>query len=387
MNKEDYKIAITGGGSGGHLNAAIAVINELRRNHTEIYDNLVFIGGTRGMINDPTPSIESRKIPDTGVRFIGIRSGKLHRRLSLTTIKLLMGVVAGFFDAFRVLLREKPDMIFSTGGYVTVPVVIIGKIMRKKVIIHEQTIVSGLANRIASRFADKVLVSFENSAKYFPDSKVVVTGNPLQRSRLDKTVPMSLTGEYKQKLLQFTEQDRGKPFVFFTGGGLGSHKINQWVLANAGKLAKSFNVVIQTGENQLHKDYQKIMDLRLQNPEVEDSLYPIKWFADEIGFIYSQADLVVCRPGANTVMELLATNRKAILIPIPWSSANEQQLNAEYFISKQTGEIIPQEELDDYLMQAIQQVVAKKARDSKQVVNLQAANTIASLLAGKQKFN
>lgn len=366
---------ITGGGSGGHLNAAIAVIKEIQLHHPQFANNLVFIGGTRGMISDPTPSLESRKIPEIGVRFIGIRSGKLHRRLHPVSIKLLFGVIVGTWDAWKVLRQERPDIVFSTGGYVTVPVVVVAKLLGIKTVIHEQTIVSGLANRIAGRFAHKILISFPDSAPYFNAKKTVLTGNAIQASRLKVRLPSALTEDYRE-FLETTKRDQSRPFVFITGGGLGSHIINQWVLNNLETLAGQYRVLLQTGENQVHNDYQHLVERLEANSDLKENVYVTRWFGDEIGFIYHEADLVICRPGANTVLELLATNRRAILIPIPWSSGNEQQKNAEYFCKHQTGKILGQDKIDSELLEAMEDILNQPPKESASLVNPSAAKTI-----------
>jgi len=381
QTNSQHKIVFTGGGSGGHLNAAIAVIKEFQAHPQQYPAELVYVGGTRGMINDPTPSLESRKIPELGPRFISIRSGKLQRYLSVDSIKLLAGVFGGFIDAWKVLKTEKPALVFSTGGYVTVPVVICARLQGIPVVIHEQTIVSGLANRINAQFADKILVSFANSLQYFPASKTIVSGNPLQASRFQTDLPASVGADYKEKLEQFVAEKPTRPFIFITGGGLGSHKLNNWLKNNLEALTSKYNLLLQTGENQVYKDFETIqIHLQTAAPALREHLFVIKWFADEIGHIYNQADLVISRPGANSVLELLATNRRAIFIPIPWSANNEQQLNAEYFCQQQAGAIVAEAELAVKLLAQIPQVLQMSARDSSKLVDKTAAVKIAQLL-------
>jgi UDP-N-acetylglucosamine--N-acetylmuramyl-(pentapeptide) pyrophosphoryl-undecaprenol N-acetylglucosamine transferase len=380
-NYKTSKIAITGGGSGGHLNAAIAVIQELEKRNPEIFRSLIYIGGKRGMIGDPTPSIESRKVPELGVAFIAIRSGKFHRKFSFLTLKLLFGVLGGMLDAFKVIKKQKPDLVFSTGGYVSVPVVIVAWMFRIPIIIHEQTIVSGLANRISAKFAKKILISFQNSYKYFPKKKTLLVGNPLQKSRFVPDLPRDIDSTYQEFLERFVKEKQSKPFIFITGGGLGSHIINQWFVNHVETLVSKYNIIIQTGLNQLHKDYEKLSKLIKHSSEAKNSIYPIQWFGKEIGYIYSHVDLVISRPGANTVLELLATNCKAVLIPIAWAAQNEQQLNAEYFLRHQSSAIVQQNKIDEELSLAIEKVLEMETKDSARFVKRNAASTIAKMLS------
>jgi len=370
-------IIFTGGGSGGHLAAATAVIDELKLNYPKISSNILYVGGIKGMINDPTPSIESRKVPDLGIKFIGIRSGKLHRVVNIYMFKLLIGVIGGFIDSLRLLLKYRPVMIFSTGGYVSVPIVIVGFILGIKIIIHEQTIVSGLANRISAKFATKILISFSNSAKYFSTKKTILTGNPIQASRFNNILPKLMDSSYRT----FLETPSTKPFIFLTGGGLGSHKLNNWVLNNILELSSNYKFLIQTGENELLGDYAKLQTAKETLPlNNQANIFIIKWFSKEIGYIYSQADLVICRPGANTVLELLATNRKAALVPISWSSANEQQLNAEYFIANQTGAIVAETEISTQLYPVITNLIKLKSKKTEHLVKVNAVKEITNII-------
>ncbi len=363
----DFSIIITGGGSGGHLNIAFNIIEGIKKYFPKVFENAVFIGGKKGMIGDSNPSLESRKVPKTGIKFFGIRSGKLHRQFKLISIKLLFGIFGGLIDAYKIIKNEKYDLIISTGGYVTVPVVVVGKLKGIKVIIHEQTSVAGLANKINAKFADKIWITFSSSKKYFDKKKVELLNPFIRESRLKKNQVFfeNLDKDYKSFLQNIIKSD--KKFIFFTGGGLGSHKINMWILKNLEKLAQKYNILIQTGENQLFDDYSKLetkkksFDINLQK-----NIFIIKWFEKEIAHIYEIADLVIGRPGVNTMLEVLATQNRAIFIPIPWSSNNEQRKNAEYFLKKQTGAIFAEKDLkmnNGKLLNLIDNILKKEKVD------------------------
>lgn len=368
-------LLITGGGSGGHLNAAIAVIKELFESGRINKEQILFVGGERGMIGDSEKSIESRKIPELSIDFVSIRSGKLHRKFNFTTLKLLFGVIGGFIDSWKLFRKYKGSVVFSTGGYVTVPVVIVARIFRRKIFIHEQTVVSGLANRIAAKFSQKVFVSFPSSLSDFPKSKVELTGAPLQESRFTESIPAGLPNNYSEFLHNCKKSS--KPFIFITGGGLGSHVINKWVLDNIGDLARDFIVLLQTGSNKIHNDSTRFNSILLEHKEIRDSFFVIEWYGEEIGFILANVDLVLARPGANTVLELLATERRAVFIPIPWSSGNEQQKNAEYFLKLQSGAIVDQDKINSHLYNEIRRVLNSEPRKSAGQVPHNAANIIA----------
>lgn len=148
MNKiKDFpKIIFTGGGSGGHLSIMKALIDYLREKGVDLDKKLMVVGGKLGMIKDPGPSLDQRRIPEYGVPYKFIRGGKLHRAFKWMTLKLVWGFFPGLWDSFKVIKEFNPQIIFATGGYVSLPMMIIGKLMGKKVVIHEQTLTAGLSN-------------------------------------------------------------------------------------------------------------------------------------------------------------------------------------------------------------------------------------------------
>lgn len=376
------KVLITGGGSGGHLNPAIALIEHFREHNSEIFEDLVFLGGNRGMIADPTPSLESRRIPELGIKFIGIRTGKLHRRFGFTQLRLLVGVIGGYFDARRVLRLEQPDVVFATGGYVSLPVVIAASQMGITSVLHEQTTSPGLANRWAARWADKILLSFPDNTSEFPAEKTVVTGNPILPNRFATELPSSgqLVPEYREFLEAIPSlKSSGHKFLFITGGGLGAHVLNDWLVENLAELVEqNFIVLIQTGSNKYYSDYEDLKKLKSKlSLATQKKFFVIESFGSEIGFIYTHVDVVVARPGANTIQELLARSCKAALVPIPWSSGGEQQKNAEYFVKNQTGVIIAQSEINRQLKSAVIKLLGQTAKTSTQLVERNAVELIA----------
>src|SRR5437764_1216514 len=206
------RVLITGGGTGGHVSPAVAVIICLReRSRNEGWPlALLFIGSEAG--------VERRVISELGVPYAAISTGKLRRYFSLQTpIDLLFRLPAGFLQALAHVRRFEPDVIFSTDGYVCVPAMVAGRLLRVPSITHEQTALVGLANRIAGRFATRVAVSFPQSARFFAPNKVIVTGNPVR--------PSILGGDALDAASMFGF-DRSVPTLCITGVAQGSHAIN-----------------------------------------------------------------------------------------------------------------------------------------------------------------
>ncbi len=372
------KILLTGGGSGGHLNTSLALAEYLQSKQPKVYEQLIFIGGTKGMQGEKTGSIESRKIPELGIKFFGISSGKLHRPVNLKTLTGILGSIWGVVESYRIIRHEKPDVVFSTGGFVTVPVVIASFLRRVPVVIHEQTLTAGLANRVAARFAKKILVTFPQPQAGFPQQKVVHTGNPIRASRFTKDLPSALDKDLAVFLKQVERHSSaGGKFIFMTGGGLGSHRLNLWAGENLARLAELGMVLLQAGENSVNHDFEMLEQLRSRlSDDLQQRVKIVKWFGDEIGFIYTIADVVIARPGANTVLELLARDKKAVFVPIAWASGGEQQKNAEYFCANQEGRIVQQSVIDQELLLGVELLLSKQPKSSSHLVKKDSVESI-----------
>lgn len=338
------KILFVGGGSGGHLSVIKGLIDYLKENKYDIEGKLMVIGSKLGMIHDPGMSLDQKIIPTFGVPYNFIRGGKLHRALKLETFKLVWGVIPGFFDSWKILKKFKPDIVFATGGYIIVPMVVAAKFLRIKVVLHEQTMTAGLANKIVSSFADKIFTTFEESKDYYPKNKIVNTGNVIRKEIMNSSVDKDKFGDLID--LVKTSKSQNRKIVYITGGSLGAHKINEAILNDLGKYLQKYSLIWQTGDNHFHNDFSKIcLNLEKLNSKLREYIYVTTFIKDEIGYILENCDYVICRPGANTIYELAFLNKKSILVPLLVSSKNDQQKNADWFIKNYSGEIITQNKL------------------------------------------
>lgn len=363
LKNKPIRIVITG----GHHTPALAVIEALKqRGSFRFY----WLGHRRAFADRDTESLEYRVVTKLGIPFFNLRAGKLYRVRSL---KEFLTVPLGFFHALYLLLRIRPKLIISFGGYLAAPVALAGFFLRIPTITHEQTAVSGWANRFIGCLAKKVFVSWERSERFFPQRKVVLTGNPLRRSIF----------EVRSRRFRFLEP---LPTIYITGGKQGAHVINEAVRQALSELLEKYNVVHQTGSTGEYQDYQKIVVLRNQLPKKPARRYVVQEFfgEDEIGAVYRAADIVVGRAGANTVAELAALGKPAILIPIPWASHDEQTKNARLLEGVGSAIILPQEKLSpDTILEMLKKVVdnlesyRQKGEEAKKFVNLSAADKIA----------
>lgn len=297
---------------GGHHNSALVVADELKKRNHEIF----WFGHKYSMIGDANPSAEYLEVIQKGIPFYELKAGKW--QVSSNFWRNFIRIPFGFFQSFVLLLKIRPDLIVSFGGYLALPVAVAGFLLGIPVVTHEQTVISGRANRIIAKIAKKVFVSYLSSVKYFSPKKVVYTGLPLRREILVKG----------KKIFE-----NGKMTIYVTGGKQGSHLINQVIFSILPLLLEKYNVIHQCGSTSLFNDIKTANTMKIKLGGKAGNYLVKEYFSpEEIGRIFHSADLVVSRAGAHTVYELFALKKPAILIPITWSSQGEQKKNADLLV-------------------------------------------------------
>lgn len=319
--------------TGGHLTPAIAVLNELKKRG---YTNYVWIGQKRNQKGSTELSPEFITVRESEVKFYNLRTGKLDRTNNfINLLRNFFLIFFGLISSLTIILKERPKIIMSFGGFLAVPVVIVGKIFGSKILTHEQTIVVGLANKIISKLADKVLISWESSANFFDSKKVVLTGNPIRRD-IFLLKSNSLTKDF----------DRELPTLLIMGGNQGSHEINSQVFKIIEELLQFCNIIHQTGNSSVTGDYKSANKIRENLPLNLRLRYIVRDYIlkDEVGEALNKSDLILSRSGANTISEIMALGKLAILVPIPWSSYDEQIKNAISLVETGLGYIVKQDD-------------------------------------------
>lgn len=295
-----YKIMMTGGGSAGHVMPNLALIPELTKRGFEIK----YIGSNNG--------IEKEIIKDTSIPYYGISSGKLRRYFDIKNFSDPFKVIKGVFDAWSILTKEKPDVIFSKGGFVTVPVVMAASLKRIPVVSHESDMTPGLANKLASPFCDKLCVTFPESLKYIKRNKGVLTGTPIRQEIFQGS---RLKGK---NICAFPDN---KPVLLIIGGSLGSKVINDAVRQSINDLLKKFNIVHICGKGNIDEKLRGVLGYT-----------QFEYVSDDLPHVMAYADFIISRAGANTIFELLALRKPNILIPLSKrASRGDQVLNANSF--------------------------------------------------------
>jgi UDP-N-acetylglucosamine--N-acetylmuramyl-(pentapeptide) pyrophosphoryl-undecaprenol N-acetylglucosamine transferase len=343
------KILITG----THFTPAQAVIEELKKiPNLEI----VYVGRSTTMEGDSTKSAESQILPKLGVKFVPLVAGRLSRILSIYSLLSIFKIPIGFLQSFWIVLKEQPNLTLSFGGYVSVPIVFSSYLLSVPIITHEQTLVLGLANKFNSLFANKVAVSFDQDLG-INKKKIVLTGNPIRKELLADS------NGSNSEVERFLNKQKNLPIIYITGGNQGSREINQKVGEILDKLLDFAVIIHQTGDSKFH-DYDKLIEIKksLKKP---DKFLVSKWFqADDVKLILTQADLVICRSGLNTLYELAFFGVPCLTIPLPYLYKNEQMVNAKFFSQCDLCEILPQNEFSP------QRLLAKTKEMIKNRINL-----------------
>jgi UDP-N-acetylglucosamine--N-acetylmuramyl-(pentapeptide) pyrophosphoryl-undecaprenol N-acetylglucosamine transferase len=342
----EVRILVTGGGTGGHVSPALAVVQTVQclAEGTAWRPVFRYVGSMHG--------VEKRLAEEAGLDFVGVQSGKLRRAfhwrgyLTLANLFDLFRVPVGVVQSLWHVWRFHPRVVFSTGGYVSVPSVIAGWLLRVPVLTHEQTVTVGLANRIAALFATRIALTFEGAAEELPRrlrAKAFVTGNPVRAA--------IFAGD-RQRAVQrfgFSSEDNALPTVYVTGGAQGARVINRAVEAVLPELLQLCRVIHQCGRQPegSEQDYDRLQAVADKLPAgLRRCYFLTRFVGEEIGDAWALADVVLGRSGAGTVTEASALGKPAIFVPLVPTGGDEQTRNARRSADAGAAVIIPNAELD-----------------------------------------
>jgi UDP-N-acetylglucosamine--N-acetylmuramyl-(pentapeptide) pyrophosphoryl-undecaprenol N-acetylglucosamine transferase len=310
------KIIMTGGGSAGHVTPNLALIPKLR----ELGYDVQYIGTKEG--------IERKIIEGENIKYHAISSGKFRRYFDIKNFSDPFKVIKGIFEAQKILKAEKPEVVFSKGGFVAVPVVLGAYLNKIPVIAHESDITPGLANKISIPYCSKICVTFPESLQNIKKGKGVLTGTPIREELLNGSRVKGLS------ICNFREE---KPVILIIGGSLGSVKINDNIRAILDKLLGKFNVIHICGRDNI--------DEKLINKK---GYKQFEYVSEELPHLFQAAELVISRAGANSIFELLALRKPNLLIPLSKnSSRGDQILNAASFEKSGYSMVLQEEELNN----------------------------------------
>ncbi len=305
-------VLLTGGGTAGHVTPNMALIPHLQDAGLDI----VYVGSYDG--------IEKKLIEEMGIPYYPIQSGKMRRYFDIKNFTDPFRVIQGWGQALKLIKKLKPTVIFSKGGFVSVPVVMAGKMAGVPCVIHESDMTPGLANKLAVPFARKVCTNFEETLQYLPEKKAVYTGTPIRESLLKGS---------RFEGFRITGFPEDKPVILIMGGSMGAGAVNEIVWQAAPELVREYSVIHLCGKG---KRNESLADL--------GGYLQMEYADTELPHLYAIADVMVSRAGANALAEILALRVPNILVPLPLSaSRGDQILNARSFEKKGYSYVLEQE--------------------------------------------
>jgi UDP-N-acetylglucosamine--N-acetylmuramyl-(pentapeptide) pyrophosphoryl-undecaprenol N-acetylglucosamine transferase len=311
-----YKIIMTGGGTAGHVTPNLALIPRLKEEGFEIK----YIGSNDG--------IEKEIITKNNIPFFGISCGKLRRYFDVKNFTDPFKIIKGIAEALVILSKEKPDVIFSKGGFVAVPVVIAASIKNIPVVAHESDMTPGLANKLSAPFCNKLCVTFRESLNYVKGNKGVLTGSPIRKEILQGDKNKG------KKICNFSDD---KEILFIMGGSLGSKIINDEIRKNLDMLLKEFNVIHICGKGNIEETLKD-----------KSGYKQFEYVSEELADLMKAADYIISRAGANSIFEFLALKKPTLLIPLSKkASRGDQILNSKSFKKEGYSLMLEEEEITD----------------------------------------
>ena len=325
------RILLTGGGTAGHVTPNIALLPRLR----ELGYDISYMGSYDG--------IEKKLITEFQIPYYGISSGKLRRYFDPKNFSDPFKVLKGYGEAVRIIRKLKPDVVFSKGGFVSVPVVLAAKRCKVPCIIHESDMTPGLANKLAIPAASKVCCNFPETLQYLPKDKAVLSGSPIRQELLHGDALAAR---------KFTGLTDDKPVVLVMGGSLGAAAVNEAVRKILPTLLKDFHVIHLCGKGKLDASLSGL-----------SGYVQYEYINEELKDLFALADIVISRAGANSICELLALHKPNLLIPLSAAaSRGDQILNARSF-EKQGFSLVLEEEAisNEVLLQTIHRLYDERA--------------------------
>ncbi|MCL2334930.1 MAG: undecaprenyldiphospho-muramoylpentapeptide beta-N-acetylglucosaminyltransferase [Endomicrobia bacterium] len=318
MENKNLNVIIAASGTGGHIYPGISVARELKEKG---YNPIFFLSSN---------SASAEIIKNSGFDYRSFAISGMPRRFSTAFFKFAFAMIVSFFKSVVLMLKIKPAFVIGTGGYISVPAVLAGKICFKKTFIHEQNTIPGVANRLLNVIADITFISFKESAKYFKCGKrLFYFGYPVRKD---------VVGVMKEDGCSKLNLDKNIFTVLIFGGSLGAAKLNETAFAAmfAASQKEKIQVLHVTGE----KSFSEVKEKAAKLP-----FYRVFEYMHDMGSVYAAADIVICRAGAGTVFELKALNKPAVLVPYPYATDNHQYFNAQEIKKENFTEVIEEKDL------------------------------------------
>lgn len=360
------RVLITGGGTGGHINPALAIAQKIKEEDPR---NIILYVGSNN-------SLESELVPKAGFEFKYVTAKYLRRKISIENIKTLFASAKGVKESFKIINDFKPDLVVGTGGYVCGPVVLAAYLKKKPTMILEQNVFPGLTNRMLSKIVDVIGISFTEAEKHFSKNarkKLILLGNPVRKD--------ILTADRRKSRAKHKLRSKDDIFIYSFGGSGGQISLNEAIIGPIKKYKGKENIRILhvTGSNHYDKFSEK---LREENIKIENNIEIVDYMYDAPSAL-SAADVVIGSAGAITIAEITSIGVPAILIPKTYTADNHQEFNARALEKEGAAKVILEKDLnEEILIKAIEEIMENKnvlrtmSLNSKRLGNLDVENKI-----------
>ena len=336
METTPIRLLISAGGTGGHIFPALAVANEFRLKNPDC--EILFVGALGKM--------EMEKVPQAGYNIIGLPVMGMPRKLTLKFFKFAGKLIKSLFTARQIVKQFRPHVVAGFGGFASGPVLFWASRMNIPTLIQEQNSYAGITNKILAKRAGKICVSYEGMEKFFPESKIVFTGNPIRKSLFEDLVSV-------KESLAFFELEIDRPTVLVLGGSLGARSMNEAILSNLDRFKETnIQLLWQTGKLYFDEILDRTKDKNLDGIKILQ-------FIDRMDYAYAAADIIISRAGAGTISELCIVAKPVILIPSPNVAEDHQTFNARSLSEKHAAILLPDKRIDN-LFEVIRKLMNDK---------------------------
>jgi UDP-N-acetylglucosamine--N-acetylmuramyl-(pentapeptide) pyrophosphoryl-undecaprenol N-acetylglucosamine transferase len=314
------KFILSGGGTGGHIYPAIAIANELKRRYPDA--EILFVGAKDKM--------EMQKVPQAGYAIKGLWIAGIQRKLTLQNALFPFKLLSSLWESRKILNNFNPDVVIGTGGFASGPLLNVANSLNIPTLIQEQNSYPGITNKLLSKKAAKICVAYENLERFFPNEKMILTGNPVRQDLIDVTTK-------REEAIAFFKLNPNKKTILVLGGSLGARRINQLIENELqGLLSQKVQIIWQCGKLYLD-DYSKYNSAQVQ----------VVAFIERMDLVYAAADVVISRAGASSVSELCIVGKPVIFIPSPNVAEDHQTKNAQAIVDKKGAIMIKEAALED----------------------------------------
>ncbi len=336
----NHKFIISGGGTGGHIYPAIAIANELKSRFPKA--EFLFVGAQDKM--------EMQKVPQSGYAIKGLWIAGLQRKLTLQNLLFPVKLVSSLWKSRAIIKSFKPDVVIGTGGFASGPLLQMANSLNIPTLIQEQNSFPGITNKLLSKKANKICVAYENLERFFPNDKMILTGNPVRQDLID-------IDSKRAEAIQYFNLDPSKKTLLILGGSLGARRVNQLIEKELDFFAsQNVQIIWQCGK--FYLDEYKKYDLN-NNQQTATNIQVLA-FIDRMDLVYAAADFVISRAGASSVSELSIVGKPVIFIPSPNVAEDHQTKNAKSIVDKNGALMIKESELDENFNSVFSDLVANE---------------------------